>query len=126
MPNDGFLKDLANKSLKPKPGSHLDQMLAGWRETYPIGALRKVIKKVIDPIKDQELPIGALVTIKSYDVPDIREGPKWIVCEDSNKETWNVPRTYLMKISTENEKKGRFRILAQDAEMEKLLIKEQS
>lgn len=120
MPNDRFFKELANKSSKPKPGSHLDQMIAGWKETYPIGAVRKVLKYVIDPLKDKTLSAGSLVTIKSYelDLHDAKQGPRWVVCVDPNNEEWNVPRTYLVKISSESEKRGRFRILAQDAEME--------
>jgi hypothetical protein len=124
MPDDDdkFFRKLAKLREEPKE-SYLQQMSKSWREAYPVGTLMKVIKDVIDPIKNKTLVAGLYVTVKDFDITNIRSGPKWIVCEDSEKELWNVPRTYLMKNTTASGKRGRFRILAQDALMEKLTEK---
>jgi len=95
-----------------------------FQELYPVGAIVKTLAKVEDPLKTNELPAGSYVTIKevSTDIPTFRtvKTPKvWILCEDQNKELWNIRPHYLEKYRASTGKRGRFRILSQDAEMEK-------
>jgi hypothetical protein len=110
------------KTLEKPKESNLAQMLREWRAAYPVGALMKTLKNVVDPLKDATLPAKSLVTIKQcfVDPAHARSGPTWILCEDSEKQEWNVPRSYLVKNTFNIGKKGRFRILAQDVEIEKL------
>ncbi|MBE3085863.1 MAG: hypothetical protein IMZ64_06565, partial [Bacteroidetes bacterium] len=92
-----------------------------WEEVYPVGALVKTLAEVIDPLRDETLLPGSYVTIKECKVIDIKRGPRWILCEDANKNLWNIKSIYLMKNVPFTGKKGRFKILAQDAEQEKLM-----
>jgi hypothetical protein len=97
-----------------------------FQELYPVGAVVKTLAKIEEPIKNKDLPAGSLVTIKEVQMRDsaqsfqmIKASKVWILCEDKNKELWNIRPHYLEKYSAPTGKRGRFRILAQDAAMEK-------
>lgn len=97
-----------------------------FKELYPIGALVKTLIKIEDPFKNQDLPAGSYVTIRevkseaqalSFQV--VKANKVWILCEDEKKEPWNIRPHYLEKYKAPTGKRGRFRILSQDAEIEK-------
>lgn len=98
-----------------------------FQELYPVGALVKTLIKIDDPFKKEGLLPGSLVVIKKVDIamlsPDSFQMSKtakvWILCEDQNKELWNIRPHHLEKYKGLTGKKGRFRILAQDAELER-------
>jgi hypothetical protein len=104
-------------------GLNVTRMIKEWGEAYPIGALVKTLSNVVDPLKEKILPAGSYVTIKDceIDIHHVRKGPTWILCEDSSKELWNIRPVCLMKDIPFTGKKGRFRILAQDTEQEKMM-----
>ena len=105
---------------------HVKTAWEEFQELYPIGALLKTLVKIEDPIKKSELLPGSFVTIKEVS-PGIpihqfqmsKTTKVWILCEDQNKELWNIRPHYLEKYRAPTGKRGRFRILVQDAEMEK-------
>ena len=112
------------KRERPSLSSSTRTAWQEFQELYPIGALVKTLIKVEDPFKQGELPPGSFVTIKDVHT-DSRSNKlciftkAWILCEDQNKELWNIRPHYLEKYSVPTGKKGRFRILSQDAEIEK-------
>ena len=109
----------------PRSGMGRKTAWQEFQELYPIGAIVKTLIKVEDPFKQGELPPGSFVTIKDVVHTDSRSNKlciftkAWILCEDQNKELWNIRPHYLEKYSVPTGKKGRFRILSQDAEIEK-------
>jgi len=90
-----------------------------WAELYPAGSVVKTLKDVIDPFKTEKLPEGSFVTIKKLDTEITKKNYVWILCEDKNKNEWNVKSVYLETFRVPKEKKGRFRILAQEMVVDK-------
>jgi hypothetical protein len=96
-----------------------------FQDFYPVGMMVRTLKKVVDPLKEGDLPEGSFVTIK--EVQTGQQYPNkmglfikaWVLCEDQNKTLWNIRPHYLEKYRVPTGKKGRFRILSQDDEIEK-------
>ena len=120
------------KRERPSLSSSTRTAWQEFQELYPIGAIVKTLIKVEDPLKKGELPLGSFVTIKDVVHPDSRSNTlciftkAWILCEDQNKELWNIRPHYLEKYSAPTGKRGRFRILSQDAKMEKQIINKET
>jgi hypothetical protein len=125
MPEGEWEWGAMNPKMFPHPEKERKTAWEEFQELYPIGALVKTLIKVQDPLKKGELPSGSFVTIKDVVHSNSRSNKlcifskAWILCEDQNKELWNVRPHYLEKYKAPTGKRGRFRILSQDAEMEK-------
>jgi hypothetical protein len=93
-----------------------------FQELYPVGAVVRTLTKVQDPLKEVDLPAGSFVTIKDVCTDQHQNkmcfSKAWILCEDQSKGLWNIRPHHLEKYRAPTGKKGRFRILAQDAEIE--------
>ena len=121
---ENFEDELGQIHSRPKLPQYIGWM-DEWKNLYPVGSVVRTLADVIDPLKNETLPARSFVTIKECKVSraNAKMGPTWILCADSKNQEWNIRPTSLEKYAPPAGKKGRFRILAAEAEVEKMFQK---
>ncbi len=82
---------------------------------FPEGTPCKVLNDIVDPFAPQDLKKGSVVHVVKI---EYKTNNTWVVCQDQDGLFWNVRPRDLDPIKIDQNKKGRYRILAMENEIE--------
>jgi hypothetical protein len=82
------------------------KMRIGWEKIYPVGSVRKVLRNIVDPLDNAQLPQGTFVSVKKI---SSRNGLTWIECLGPKNSIWKIrPRD--LELLKNGGPRGRYRI----------------